>query len=122
MYWVTRAVGRRYSNHALLASAWHHRSDAFSSVVAAVQEKLCRVIGAIPGVLSYHSFRARHAGAGGMIEMDVHVEVDPELTVRAGNDVASRVEVGIRRELPDVIGIVIHIEPAKGRPAADRAG
>jgi cation diffusion facilitator family transporter len=163
LYWVTRAVGRRYRNQALLASAWHHRSDAFSSVAAAtgiggavlggprwcfldhltavvlaafllviavrivrhalsrladrapepdVQERLRRTIAAIPGVRGFHAFRARQSGAGGMIEMDVHVEVDPELTVRQGHDIASRVESQLRHDMPDVTGIVVHIEPS----------
>jgi cation diffusion facilitator family transporter len=32
MYWYTRAAARRTDSSALLADAWHHRSDAFSSI------------------------------------------------------------------------------------------
>jgi cation diffusion facilitator family transporter len=32
MYWYTRAAARRVSSGALMADAWHHRSDALSSV------------------------------------------------------------------------------------------
>lgn len=32
LYWYTRAVGKRLRSPALMANAWHHRSDAFSSV------------------------------------------------------------------------------------------
>ncbi|MEO0085183.1 MAG: cation diffusion facilitator family transporter, partial [candidate division WOR-3 bacterium] len=35
LFWWTRAVGHRYRNSAIVANAWHHRSDAFSSVAAA---------------------------------------------------------------------------------------
>ena len=31
-YWVTVAVGRRVNSPAVIANAWHHRSDALSSV------------------------------------------------------------------------------------------
>src|SRR5690606_9834222 len=34
MYWYTRAEGKRLQSPALVANAWHHRSDALSSVAA----------------------------------------------------------------------------------------
>ena len=36
MYWYTRYYARRIDSGALMADAWHHRSDAFSSVGALV--------------------------------------------------------------------------------------
>ena len=36
MYWYTRFYARRLSSPALMANAWHHRSDALSSVGALV--------------------------------------------------------------------------------------
>lgn len=36
LYWATRGVGERYHNSLMKANAWHHRSDAVSSVAAAV--------------------------------------------------------------------------------------
>lgn len=32
MYWYTRAAAKRINSSAVMASAWHHRSDAFSSI------------------------------------------------------------------------------------------
>ena len=32
MYWYTRAAAKRIDSSALMANAWHHRTDAFSSV------------------------------------------------------------------------------------------
>lgn len=32
MYWYTRAAGKKINSGALIADAWHHRSDALSSV------------------------------------------------------------------------------------------
>ena len=34
MYWFTRHYGKKYNSGALMADAWHHRSDALSSVGA----------------------------------------------------------------------------------------
>ncbi len=36
MYWYTRAYGKRLNSPALMANAWHHRSDALSSVGALI--------------------------------------------------------------------------------------
>ena len=36
LYWYTIAGGRRYRSHAVEANAWHHRSDALSSVGTAL--------------------------------------------------------------------------------------
>ncbi|MBF0286850.1 MAG: cation diffusion facilitator family transporter [SAR324 cluster bacterium] len=36
MYHITAAVGKRAGSRILVANAWHHRSDAFSSVVALI--------------------------------------------------------------------------------------
>lgn len=36
MYWYTRAYALRYDSSALMADAWHHRSDALSSVGALI--------------------------------------------------------------------------------------
>jgi cation diffusion facilitator family transporter len=34
MYWFTRAAARKINSSALMADAWHHRSDSFSSIGA----------------------------------------------------------------------------------------
>ena len=36
MYWYTRAAAKKIESSALMADAWHHRSDAFSSIGALV--------------------------------------------------------------------------------------
>lgn len=36
LYWITLRVGRRTSNQALIANAWHHRSDAISSIATLI--------------------------------------------------------------------------------------
>ena len=32
LYWYTIAMGRKYNSQAVIANAWHHRSDVFSSI------------------------------------------------------------------------------------------
>lgn len=36
LYWYTRAYGRRVRSDLLIANAWHHRSDAISSIVVLI--------------------------------------------------------------------------------------
>jgi len=36
LFWYTRAVGKRLRSPALMANAWHHRSDALSSVAVLI--------------------------------------------------------------------------------------
>eukprot|EP00850_Spirogloea_muscicola_P019914 SM000202S05885 [mRNA] locus=s202:145974:148769:+ [translate_table: standard] len=36
LYWATRSVGLKQGSQLLMANAWHHRSDAISSVVALI--------------------------------------------------------------------------------------
>ncbi|HUT56303.1 MAG TPA: cation diffusion facilitator family transporter [Phycisphaerae bacterium] len=161
MFRLTRSVGRKTSDVSVIANAWHHRTDAFTSVAAAVglggvlmgghdwrfldpltatalatllllaavrivsssaselidrapsrAELACieQALAETRGVHSYHAFRARQIG--GKVAMDVHVLVDPELTVREGHDIATAVEQKIQRASPHVIGVIVHVEPA----------
>lgn len=64
----------------------------------------------ISGVVGYHDFRARHVGD--MIEVDLHLLVPPELTVQQGHDIARRVKDEMLMRHPEVINVLIHIEPA----------
>jgi len=64
----------------------------------------------IPGVVGYHEFRARRVGD--MIEVDMHLLVAPERTVQEGHAIASTVEQAILERHPEVINVLIHVEPA----------
>lgn len=46
--------------------------------------------------------------------VDLHLEVDPEITVRASHEIATRVRDHIRRELPWVADVLVHVEPYPG--------
>ncbi len=65
-----------------------------------------------PGVAAYHGFRARRVGD--MIEVDLHLQVDPGLQVKEGHAIASRVKKNILTTHPEVIDVLVHIEPATG--------
>lgn len=46
--------------------------------------------------------------------VDLHLEVDPEITVRASHEIATRVRDRIRGELPWVADVLVHVEPYPG--------
>jgi cation diffusion facilitator family transporter len=62
-----------------------------------------------PGVAAYHDFRARRVGD--MIEVDLHLQVAPDLTVAEGHAVAHAVRDGIMTRHPEVLAVLIHVEP-----------
>jgi divalent metal cation (Fe/Co/Zn/Cd) transporter len=49
--------------------------------------------------------------AGMRYHVDLHAEVDGELTVREGHDIAHRLSDAIRSEYPEVAQVLVHIEP-----------
>lgn len=48
-------------------------------------------------------------GAGAMV--DVHIQVDPELSVADSHAIATRVEVAVREALGEGTSVVVHVEP-----------
>lgn len=160
IYRWTAATGRRVKSTALIANAWHHRSDALSSLPVAVAvagallkpawsfldhfgaavvslfiyqaaykiirpeiiklidtsapEEVLRKIRSIAaeteGVLEVHKIRTRYAGSSSLA-VDLHVEVEPEITVREGHDISGAVKRRLLEQGEDIVDVVVHIEP-----------
>ncbi len=64
----------------------------------------------LPGVVDCHAVRSRTAG--GTVHVDLHIHVDPEMTVARAHDLTHEVEVAIRRRFSMVSDVIIHTEPA----------
>ncbi len=159
MYWYTIKVGRRIKSLALIGNAWHHRSDAFTSVAVLigvtaayikpswyladayaalivtifilkvgidlawgaikqvvdtapdrkVLNQLVAIAGKVEGVWQVHDLRARYSGSQIFVEM--HIVVDPELTVREGHKIAATVKYYLINEIADVTRVIIHVDP-----------
>jgi cation diffusion facilitator family transporter len=159
LYRWTITKGREIKSTALIANAWHHRSDGLSSIPAAVAvagaalvprlsfldhlgaivvsmfilqaawkivrpsveqlvdrgapEEICRGIEqlafATPGVQDVHAIRTRHIGSG--IEVDLHVLVDPTLSVEEGHEISEEVKRRLIEYVSDVVDVVVHLEP-----------
>lgn len=63
-----------------------------------------------PGAIAYHDFRVRRIGD--FYEIDLHLQVDPQISVEAGHEVARSVKERMRENHPEVSKVLIHVEPA----------
>lgn len=164
LFRYTRARGRAIGSAAVIANAWHHRSDAYSSIAtlagiagamflgphwrlldplaamfvsvfilfvaigiakpairellevslpAEVTQPMRLTIRDTPGVITYHHFRSRRNGPRSII--DVHLKVDPHISVEAGHAIASEVEKRLRDNFGGTLITNIHIEPYRGQ-------
>lgn len=158
LYRATAHLGRKVRSAALQANAWHHRSDALSSLpviaggifahfglamvdgIAAIlvavligwaavgilrrathelaegafptgeREKVIKAIERVEGVQSWHKLRTRYSGQDAFV--DVHIQVDPKISVAASHDIASQVEEAVRQALHGRASVVVHVEPS----------
>jgi cation diffusion facilitator family transporter len=147
-------------NAAVRADAWHHRSDAITSVAAAIgigtaliggenfawaddaaalaaagviawngwrllrptlgdlmdtapdqeiKKEIERLAGTIPGVAHVEKSHVRKMGY--QLYVDMHVEVDSQMTVLRSHEIAHAVKDKIRDAMPAVSDVLVHIEP-----------
>jgi len=64
----------------------------------------------VPGVRGVEKCYARKTGL--QYHVDLHLEVDPEITVRQSHEIATQVRIVIRETLPWVADVLVHVEPA----------
>ena len=62
------------------------------------------------GVRDVHAIRTRYV-SGTSLAVDLHIEVDESITVREGHDISSDVTTRLLAEGPDVLDVVVHLEP-----------
>jgi cation diffusion facilitator family transporter len=72
----------------------------------------------VPGVRGVEKCYARKTGL--RYHVDLHLEVDPEITVRESHYIGHQVQEEIRRSLEWVADVLIHVEPAPPAPVSAR--
>jgi cation diffusion facilitator family transporter len=65
---------------------------------------------AVPGVRGVEKCFARKTGL--RYHVDLHLEVDPEMTVRQSHDIAHQVRLQVVERLDWVADVLVHVEPA----------
>ena len=63
----------------------------------------------VEGVREVHAVRSR--GTADAIYMDLHILVDPALTVAKAHEIAHQVEAYLKEQFPGVADMVVHVEP-----------
>jgi len=76
-----------------------------------VVDQIRQIAEAVPGVDSVEKCLVRKVGYHYFVDM--HVEVDPQMTVERSHHIAHEVKDNIRSRLPAVRDVLIHIEPAR---------
>ena len=64
----------------------------------------------VPGAIGVEKCYARNVGL--QYYVDLHLEVDPELTVRESHEIATAVRFAIQKNLDWVEDVLVHVEPA----------
>ncbi len=89
--------------------SWDALSDLMDRAASEEEaEKIRQIIIESPQIKDCHDLRTRKMGD--MIFVDVHIEIDGELTVRQGHDIADAVRDRVVSQLP-VLDMMIHIDP-----------
>lgn len=76
--------------------------ELYSMLFAAVKS--------VKGAENPHRARIRKMATAWDIDLDI--EVDGKMTVKKAHEIAEQVEHAIRREIPDVYDIMVHVEPS----------
>lgn len=152
---------------AVRTDAWHHRSDAITSLAAAIGISVALIggkgyeaaddVAAIfaAGIIAWNGWRLLRPAMNELMDaspdpavverirtiasdiagvhrvekcmvrkvghhyfVDMHVEVDPQMTVQRAHHIAHAVKDKVRERLPAVDDVLVHIEPAGQRPEA----
>jgi cation diffusion facilitator family transporter len=157
LFWYTRHVGRVIQSQLIIANAWHHRSDAASSLIVFagllgslagftsldgiaallvgiliikmgvnygwtsikelvdtgvepnIRTDIEKIIKSTDGVLKVHQLRTRLMGSD--IFVDVHVQVNPMISVSEGHFIAQHVHLRLMKTLSNIKDVTVHIDP-----------
>jgi len=159
-YQLVIRKSRETKSTLLKADAWHHRSDAITSVTAFLGISVALVMGkgyesaddwaalAASAFILYNCYRIFRPALGEIMDehtydemieqirsvaihvpgvtdtekcivrkvgmryfIDLHIEVDGDISVRQGHDIAHALKAKLMEELPEVADVLMHVEP-----------
>ncbi|MDD3149662.1 MAG: cation diffusion facilitator family transporter [Candidatus Gastranaerophilales bacterium] len=159
LYRWTLFVGQKHNSSAVIANAWHHRSDSLSSIPAAIAvlgsiifkdlyyldnigaiivsafilqaaweianpafseltdkgapeefyDEIEKIALSVNEIIEIHKCRTRYLGS--KLQLDLHVVINGELTVRQAHDITLQLERKLHKKCPIIGDILIHTEP-----------
>ena len=68
-----------------------------------------QIANTIPEVRGCHRVRSR--GVAAAAQLDLHLLLDPELPLHHAHKISHIVETRLRKEIPTIVDVTIHIEP-----------
>lgn len=90
--------------------AWNALKELADTAVDEEQvEKLHKCILSVDGVRDLHLLRTRHAG--GRVLVDVHIIIDPLLSISEGHHISEVVTSRLLKEFEGVTDVTVHIDP-----------
>jgi len=92
----------------ILVGSFHTLTDR----AALPPEDIAAVVNAVPGVARCVDVRSR--GGAEAVYLDLVVHVDGRLSLREAHEVADRVERSLAESFPQIVDVVVHVEPAEG--------
>lgn len=159
-YRVVLYRSKKTNSSSLKADAWHHRSDAITSLTAFIGISIALIMGkgyetaddwaALVGsaIILYNSYHIFRPALGEIMDehvyddvvaeirklskevkgvvdtekcfvrkhgmryhVDLHIVVDGNITVKQGHDIAHELKDHLQAGLPQLAGILIHVEP-----------
>ena len=103
LYQVTKKVGDALGSQILLANAWHHRSDAFSSVLSMASIGVAILF---PSLLVFDSLAGiLLAGVIATTGLEILSESVRQLTDTHDSDVSTKVKLLVEEKCGDVLGV-----------------
>ena len=103
------AVFIAYVGVQILVGSFHTLTDR--AVIP--PEALAPVVRAVPGVIDCREIRTR--GGPGSVHVDLIVHVDGSMPLRDAHDIADWIEAALMMHRPDIVDVVVHLEPAGKR-------
>ncbi len=74
-----------------------------------VRQRISKIAEGIQGVHEVHNIRTRYVAAH--LQIDLHVLVDPSMTVARGHAIGSEVKHRLIEKGPNVFDVIVHLEP-----------
>jgi cation diffusion facilitator family transporter len=108
---------------AIAWGAWEIVRNAtlvLSDATVTEAQDIARVVFTIPGVEGTHNIRTR--GGEGRVWADLHVQVDPAMSVHDAHDIASAVARAVEQHLGQSSDVTVHVEPADELHLRDERG
>ena len=81
---------------------------------AIASDEITQVALTVPGVIECHRVRSR--GREGEVFVDLHIQVDPQLSIEDTHAIAHRVQQRLGERDPGLVDATIHVEPVRVPP------